>query len=154
MAIKLAISSAVGIALLTGLAHARSVEAIVTDSADDPALTITVSDEVSANAEVAEAFCAAADDASEQVQVYVGAGFAGAHQYLLSVNETTAAAGIKFTVCTCETSPGQILSSFANGIGTMERDVCASAWRGEAGSSSPGVFHINTRGGGSGISRN
>jgi len=154
MAIRLVISSAVGIVLLTGLAHAQSVETIVAGSNDDPALTITVSDEVSANAEVAEAFCEAADDASDQVQVYVGAGFAGAHQYLLSVNDSTSAANIKLTVCTCEKTPGQILSSFANGIGALERDVCSSAWRGEAGGSPPNVFQINTRGGGSGVSRN
>jgi phage gp36-like protein len=154
MAIRLAVSSVVGIALLTSLAHAQSVEAIVARYNDDPALTITVSDEVSANVDVAGAFCEAADDASEQVQVYVGAGFAGAHQYLLSVNETTAAANIKLTVCTCERTPGQILNSFANGIGGLERDVCSSAWRGDAGGSSPNVFNINTRGGGDGVSRN
>ncbi len=154
MAIRLAISSAVGIALLTGSAHAQSAEAIVARYSDDPALTISVSDEVSANAEVAAAFCEAADDASEQVQVYVGAGIAGAHQYLLSVNETTAAASIKLTVCTCERTPGEILSSFANGIGGLERDVCSSAWRGEFTVSSPNVFGINNRGGGDGVSRN
>ena len=154
MAIRLVISGAVAIVLLTGLAHAQNVEAIFERYNDDPALTVTVSDEVSANAEVAEAFCEAADDASDQVQVYVGAGLAGAHKYLLSLNDSTAAANIKLTVCTCEKSPGQILSSFANGIGALERDVCSSAWRGETGGSLPNVFQINARGGGSGVSRN
>lgn len=153
MAIRLAISSAIGIVLFTGLVHAQSAEAIVERYNDDPALTITVSDEVGANAEAAEAFCEAADDASDQVQVYVGAGLAGAHQYLLSVNDSTAASNIKLTVCTCEKTPGQILSSFANGIGALERDVCSSAWRGETGGSPPKVFQINTRGGGNGMSR-
>lgn len=153
MVIRLAISSTAAIVLFAGLAHAQSAEAIVERYSDDPALTISVSDEVSANAEVAAAFCEAADDASDEVQVYVGAGLAGAHQYLLSVNDSTAAANIKMTVCTCEKTPGQILSSFSNGVGALERDVCSSAWRGSTGGSLPKVFQINTRGGGSGISR-
>ena len=154
MTIRLAILGAASIVLFTGLAHAQTVEALLAGQGDNPELTIAVSDEVSANADVAEAFCRAADDASEQVQVYVGAGLAGAHQYLLSVNETADAASVKVTVCTCEATPGEILSSFANGIGELERDVCASAWRGVAGLSPPNVFNMNNSGGGDGMSRN
>ncbi|WP_108880548.1 hypothetical protein [Anderseniella sp. Alg231-50] len=154
MSFKLAISSAMGIALFSGLVHAQSVEAFVASYNQDPALSIAVSDAVSANHPEAEAFCRAADDASEPVQVYVGAGLAGAHQYLLSVNDSAGASSIKLTVCTCERTPGQVLSSFANGIGALERDMCSSAWRGESGGSPPDVFSINVDGGGNGVSRN
>jgi hypothetical protein len=154
MSIRLAISSAMGIALFSGFVHAQSVEAVVASYNQDPALTIAVSDAVGANHREAEAFCRAADDADEPVQVYVGAGLAGAHQYLVSVNDSAGAGSIKLTVCTCERTPGQILSSFANGIGALERDVCSSAWRGESGGSLPGAFRINVGGGGNGVSKN
>jgi hypothetical protein len=154
MSIKLVISSAMGIALFSGFVHAQSVEAFVASYNQDPALTIAVSDAVSADVREAEAFCRAADDAVEPVQVYVGAGLAGAHQYLVSVNDSAGASRIKLILCTCERTPGQILSSFVNGIGELERDVCSSAWRGESGGSPPGVFQINVGGGGNGVSRN
>jgi len=154
MSIKLIVSSAMGLALFSGVVHAQSVEAFLASYNQDPALTIAVSDAVSSNVREAEEFCRAADDAVEQVQVYVGAGLAGAHQYLVSVNDSAGASGIKLTVCTCERTQGQILSSFANGIGALERDVCSSAWRGESGGTPPGVFQINVGGGGNGVSRN
>ncbi len=154
MSIKLAILSAMGVALISGFAHAQSAEAIVARYDQDPALAIAVSDSVSAHARTAEEFCRAADDEDEPVQVYVGAGLAGAHQYLMSVNDSAGAGSIKLTVCTCERTPGQILSSFANGIDALEGDVCTSAWRGEVGGSSPRVFQVNTGGGGNGVSRN
>ncbi len=154
MSIKLIVSSAMGLALFSGVVHAQSVEAFLASYNQDPALTIAVSDAVSSNVREAEEFCRAADDAVEQVQVYVGAGLAGAHQYLVSVNDFAGASGIKLTVCTCERTRGQILSSFANGIGALERDVCSSAWRGESGGTPPGVFQINVGGGGNGVSRN
>jgi hypothetical protein len=143
-----------GIALFSGFVHAQSVEAFLASYDQDPALAIAVSDAVSSNIREAEEFCRAADDAVEQVQVYVGAGLAGAHQYLVSVNDFAGAGGIKLTVCTCERTRGQILSSFANGIGALERDVCSSAWRGESGGTPPRVFQINVGGGGDGVSRN
>lgn len=154
MSIKLVISSAMGIALFSGFVHAQSVEAFVASYNQDPALTIAVSDAVSSNIREAEAFCRAADDAAEPIQVYVGAGLAGAHQYLVSVNDSAGAGSIKLTACTCERTPGQVLSSFANGIGALERDVCSSAWRGESGGTPPGVFQVNVSGGGNGVSRN
>ncbi len=154
MSIRLAIASALGVALFSGFVHAQSVEAMVASYDQDPALAIAVSDAVGANYREAETFCRAADEAAEPVQVYVGAGLAGAHQYLVSVNDAAAASSLKQTVCTCERSPGQILSSFANGIGALEPDICSSAWRGQSGSSAPGAFVINIAGGGSGVSRN
>ena len=154
MSIKLVISSAMGIALFSGFVHAQSVEAFVASYNQDPALAIAVSDAVSADVRQTEAFCRAADDEEEPVQVYVGAGLAGAHQYLVSVNDSAGASRIKLTLCTCERTPGQILSSFVNGIGELERDVCSSAWRGESGGSPPSVFQINVSGGGNGVSRN
>lgn len=154
MSVKLIVSSAMGIALFSGLVHAQGVEAFLASYNQDPALTIAVSDAVSSNVTEAEEFCRAADDEVEQVQVYVGAGLAGAHQYLVSVNEFAEASRIKLIVCTCERTRGQILSSFANGIGALERDVCSSAWRGESGGTPPGVFKINIGGGGDGVSRN
>ena len=154
MSVKLIVSSAMGIALFSGFVHAQSVEAFVASYNQDPALTIAVSDAVSSNTTEAEEFCRAADDEVEPVQVYVGAGLAGAHQYLVSVNEFAEASRIKLIVCTCERTRGQILSSFANGIGELERDVCSSAWRGESGGIPPGVFKINLGGGGDGVSRN
>jgi len=154
MSVRLIVSSAMGIALFSGFVHAQSVEAFLASYDQDPALTIAVSDAVSSNIREAEEFCRAADDAVEQVQVYVGAGLAGAHQYLVSVNDFAGAGGIKLTVCTCERTRGQILSSFANGIGALERDVCSSAWRGESGGTPPRVFQINVGGGGDGVSRN
>lgn len=154
MSVKLVISSAMSIALFSGLAHAQSVEAFIASYNQDPALTIAVSDAVSSNAREAEEFCRAADDETEPVQVYVGAGLAGAHQYLVSVNDFAGAANVKLTLCTCERTRGQILSSFANGIGELERDMCSSAWRGESGGTPPGVFQINVGGGGNGVSRN
>lgn len=154
MSIKLVISSAMGIALFSGFVHAQSAEAVVASYNQDPALTIAVSDAVSADTQEVEAFCRAADDEDEPVQVYVGAGFAGAHQYLMSVNDSAGASRIESIVCTCERTQGQILISFANGIGELERDICSSSWRGGSGSSSPGVFRINVGGGGNGVSRN
>ncbi|NNJ74687.1 MAG: hypothetical protein HKP56_05960 [Anderseniella sp.] len=154
MSIKLIVSSAMGLALFSGVVHAQSVEAFLASYNQDPALTIAVSDAVSSNVREAEEFCRVADDAVEQVQVYVGAGLAGAHQYLVSVNDFAGAGDVKLTVCTCERTRGQILSSFANGIGALERDVCSSAWRGVSGGTPPGVFQINVGGGGNGVSRN
>lgn len=154
MSIRLVISSAMGIALFSGSVHAQSAEAVLASYDRDPALTIAVSDTVAADQRQTEEFCRAADDADEPVQVYVGAGLAGAHQYLVSVNDPAGASRIKSVVCTCERTPGQILSSFANGIGALEGDMCSSAWRGGIGGSSPGVFLINVDGGGNGVSRN
>ena len=154
MSIKLVISSAMGIALFSGFVHAQSVDAFVASFNQDPALAVAVSDAVSADVRETEAFCRAADDEDEPVQVYVGAGFAGAYQYLVSVNDSAGASSIKLIACTCERTRGQILSSFVNGIGALEGDVCSSAWRGESGGSPPGVFQINVGGGGNGVSRN
>ncbi|MGI9513990.1 MAG: hypothetical protein ACR2OL_13890 [Anderseniella sp.] len=154
MSIRLAISSVMGVVLFSGFVHAQTVEAFVASYNQDPALAIAVSDAVGANHREAEAFCRAADEADEPVQVYVGAGLAGAYQYLVSVNDFAGARSIKQTVCTCERSPDQILISFANGIGALEGDICSSAWRGLSGGSSPGVFLMNIDGGGSGVSRN
>ncbi|MEM7634506.1 MAG: hypothetical protein AAF299_08095 [Pseudomonadota bacterium] len=154
MSIRLVISSAMGVALFSGFVHAQSAEAVLASYDQDPALTIAVSDTVAADQRETESFCRAADDAAEQVQVYVGAGLAGAHQYLVSVNDAAGASGIASIVCNCERTPGQILSSFASGIGALEGDICSSAWRGGIGGSSPAVFLINVEGGGNGVSRN
>jgi len=93
-------------------------------------------------------YCNEADEADRETQIAVGAGFAQAYVYFAGINNRPdAPRTISQIVCTCERTPGQILSSYLASLGELEDEVCSTPWRADTSDSIPSLFKFTPTGG-------
>lgn len=110
----------------------------LSQSADDVVRLVTADTGAVGNA-VAE-YCRQADEAQRDVQIGVGAGFAQSHLYFISVGDQLNAGVIAQIACTCERTPGEILTSFLATLGEAEDQACSSTWSVDRSGSLPSLF--------------
>jgi hypothetical protein len=124
---------------------AFSAGAASAQSADDVAQMLT-GDPTGLSAAVAE-YCAATDEADRDTQIAVGAGFALAYQYYASIGDTANAGVVAQIACTCERTPGDILSSYLASMGEIEDEACSTSMRADSSNSTPRMFQWSKTGG-------
>jgi siroheme synthase len=125
------------LAFSAGLASAQTADDVVQVLTGDPA---------GLGAAVAE-YCAASDDADRDTQIAVGAGFAQAYQYYASIGDTANAGVVGQVACTCERTPGEILSSYLASMGETENEACSTPRRADSSDSTPGLWKFTRTGG-------
>jgi len=150
MGLKSGLLGFVALTLLATAAYAQSADAVLARYGQDPQLTAEVASEVATDPQAAGAFCFAASNQGETVQVYVGAGFAEAYRVLLDGNDATGAGVVLQVACTCNES-GSVGTSFAISLGGRLGDVCSGSWSGAASRTASSLFGTNASGGGSGF---
>lgn len=91
-------------------------------------------------AEVVAGYCRESIEANREVQIGVGAAFAQAYLYFVSVGDQSSAGVIAQIACTCERSPGDILSSYLATLGEVEDQACSSTWSADRSGSLPSLF--------------
>lgn len=114
-------------------------------TADDVAQVLT-GDSAGLSAAVAE-YCAASDEADRDTQIAVGAGFAQTYQYYASIGDTANAGVVAQIACTCERTPGDILSSYLASMGETENGACSTSWRADSSDATPRLWKFTATGG-------
>ncbi len=107
-------------------------------SADDVVQVVTT--DPGNVAEAVAGFCRQSDEAEREVQIGVGAAFAQSYLYFVSVGDQPSAGLIAQIACTCEQTPGDILSSYLATLGEAEDQACSSTWSADRSVSLPSVF--------------
>ena len=133
------------------LANAQSANAVLARYGGDPELTKAVATAVANNPNAAFGFCQASANQGQTVQVYVGAGLAGAYTELMAVNDEAGASAVANVACGCG---DQVGASFSNSIGVPLADVCSNTWSGDYAGVKPYLWRLLATGGGNGVSRN
>jgi hypothetical protein len=123
----IAVGGVLGLSILS--AHAQSADEIVR----------VLTEERGKLAELVADHCMKADEAERQTQIAVGAGFAQSYLYFVAAGDQSGAELIGQIVCTCERTPGDILSSYLASLGELEDQACSTSWQADSSAAVPGL---------------
>jgi hypothetical protein len=129
------------------LSHAQSANAIFALYGSDPQLATAVTAMVAEAPSAAYGFCQASANQGQSVQMYVGAGFAGAYADLVAAGNEAGAREVAQAACSCGAN---ISTAFSNVVGAPVGEVCSSSWAGDYARVKPYLWRLLASGGGAG----